>query len=271
LCAVKEGNYFHFSQAAYPLYPIIPTKYHHVLSELFIVLAGRENSQISSFNANAVAAFAICARAHEIFLALPTVKTKSALAYIMLFIEKWLAWEKSMKLFLFIISICAVQYPAEADHWGISLHFGSHSPNYNQWESQWHDNDWPGDHTGYPYYNYDTSYSYAPFHQGYWHHGYHENRNGWWWVIGNEWNYYHAPVYPYPTITPRIYIGEAPAPAPLPPPIIISPPIAAAPVIPRLPTEEDPTLYYCRSANSYFPNVHECRGGWELQQGKLAR
>ncbi|MGZ3713461.1 MAG: hypothetical protein ACXVBE_16975, partial [Bdellovibrionota bacterium] len=112
-----------------------------------------------------------------------------------------------------------------------------------------------------------------------WHHGYYEHRNGWW-VGNNDWNYYSVPA-PLPA-PPPVYIIERPVPAP--PPVIFpappyyslppsSPPIsiAPAPVTPHMPTEEDPTLFYCAYSNAYYPNVRSCPGGWELQSGKRAQ
>jgi len=37
---------------------------------------------------------------------------------------------------------------------------------------------------------------------GHWFHGPHEGRLGWWWIAGNAWYYYPAPVYPYPAYVP---------------------------------------------------------------------
>ena len=33
---------------------------------------------------------------------------------------------------------------------------------------------------------------------GGWFHGLHEGRDGWWWVVGPDFYFYPAPVYPYP-------------------------------------------------------------------------
>jgi len=41
---------------------------------------------------------------------------------------------------------------------------------------------------------------------GHWFRGPHEGRLGWWWIAGNAWYYYTAPVYPYPA-----YVPPAPA------------------------------------------------------------
>jgi hypothetical protein len=36
------------------------------------------------------------------------------------------------------------------------------------------------------------------WHRGRWMHARHGDRDGWWWVIGDAWYFYPAPVYPYP-------------------------------------------------------------------------
>jgi surface antigen len=44
---------------------------------------------------------------------------------------------------------------------------------------------------------------------GHWAHGWHEGRDGWWWVIGDSWHLYPAPVYPYPDIyTPPVFVAQ---------------------------------------------------------------
>jgi hypothetical protein len=121
---------------------------------------------------------------------------------------------------------------------------------------------------------------YSPWHSGYWHHGWHDGRAGWWWVNAGLWHLYTSPVYPYP---PQPYVVEVPLPAP--PPVIVPAPVpvpAMAPlppppppvqtaVIPHLPTSGDNTLFYCASSNAYFPYVPNCAEGWELKQGSPAR
>jgi len=36
------------------------------------------------------------------------------------------------------------------------------------------------------------------WHGGRWFHGEHLRRLGWWWLVGDSWYFYAAPVYPYP-------------------------------------------------------------------------
>jgi hypothetical protein len=36
------------------------------------------------------------------------------------------------------------------------------------------------------------------WHSGRWMHVRHNGRDGWWWVIGDAWYFYPAPIYPYP-------------------------------------------------------------------------
>ncbi|HEY6896058.1 MAG TPA: hypothetical protein VI279_02255 [Rhodocyclaceae bacterium] len=79
--------------------------------------------------------------------------------------------------------------------------------------------------------------------KGYWHHGHHSDRYGWWWVVGGTWYLYPEPIYPYPTPyyqPPPIYVPQAqPGPAP-------------APAV----------WYYCDSTQSYYPYVPSCAEGW---------
>ena len=51
---------------------------------------------------------------------------------------------------------------------------------------------------------------------GAWFHGPHGGRDGWWWVVGPDFYFYPAPVYPYPD--------------PYTPPVVaVAPPVAPAP------------------------------------------
>lgn len=110
---------------------------------------------------------------------------------------------------------------------------------------------------------------------GRWHHGHHHHRLGWWWIVNDSWHRYDEPVYPYPapSLTLEFSGGsDRPTPAPAPTPSV-SParPPAALPELPveaKLPTAEDPTVYYCASARAYYPAVPSCREGWEEQEGK---
>jgi len=82
--------------------------------------------------------------------------------------------------------------------------------------------DWGHDH--------DAHY----WHSGHWFRGGHLGRNGWWWVLGNEWYYYRAPVYPYPN--------------PYTPPAVVTVP--------------GNYWYYCRNPRGYYPYVPACAVAW---------
>jgi hypothetical protein len=75
---------------------------------------------------------------------------------------------------------------------------------------------------------------------GRWHHGWHDDHFGWWWIVGGLWYFYPQPVYPYPD--------------PYAPPVVVTqpPPAAASPQV----------WYYCDSARGYYPYVPSCPGGW---------
>ena len=68
--------------------------------------------------------------------------------------------------------------------------------------------------------------------QGAWHHGRHNGRFGWWWVIGPFWYFYDVPVYPYPD---SIYP----------------------------PDEIAGWWYWCEDYQEYYPYVTDCPSGWE--------
>ena len=66
---------------------------------------------------------------------------------------------------------------------------------------------------------------------GSWYHGRHDGRYGWWWLVGPDWYFYNAPVYPYPdSYTPP---GEAPG-----------------------------WWYWCEDFQEYYPYVTYCPSGW---------
>ena len=86
-------------------------------------------------------------------------------------------------------------------------------------------------------------HDYAVWRSGYWRHGRHGDRLGWWWVAGGVWYLYPEPVYPYPD--PYI------------PPVVVTQPV---------PQPEPPVAqfwYYCAASNSYYPYVSSCPGGWK--------
>lgn len=82
---------------------------------------------------------------------------------------------------------------------------------------------------------------------GHWHHGVHDGRLGWWWVVGSLWYFYPRPFYPYPD--------------PYTPPVVIIP--QTSPVVPG-PAPQAQNWYYCPSANGYYPYVPSCPEGWRM-------
>lgn len=80
---------------------------------------------------------------------------------------------------------------------------------------------------------------------GYWRHGRHLGRAGWWWVVGGVWYFYPAPVYPYPDP----YLPPAP-------PVVVAPPV-------QNPLPPAQYWYYCPDPEGYYPYVPQCRVPWE--------
>jgi hypothetical protein len=74
---------------------------------------------------------------------------------------------------------------------------------------------------------------------GRWFHGVHGERAGWWWIVGGDWYFYPAPVYPYPD--------------PLVPPVVVAP--APAPNVAY--------WYYCPNPAGYYPYVPSCPTPWQ--------
>lgn len=112
---------------------------------------------------------------------------------------------------------------AQEHHWG---HGGGH------WE---HDHGWgPAGH---------WSGGIGAWHGGAWHHGWHNGRFGWWWVVPGwaDWYYYNTPIYP----------GPDP---------YLPPGVGAGPT---------PYWYYCQNPPGYYPYVPQCYGPWQpvLPQG----
>jgi hypothetical protein len=70
------------------------------------------------------------------------------------------------------------------------------------------------------------------WHGGAWRHEFHGGRLGWWWVVGPDWYYYDAPIYPYPDsfAPPGEYYGW---------------------------------WYWCDAYQEYYPYVTYCPGGWQ--------
>ena len=83
--------------------------------------------------------------------------------------------------------------------------------------------------------------------QGRWVRDHHGGRFGWWWVAGGAWYLYPAPVYPYPYLYPGAL--DAPSVA------LVDPP---APAIQY--------WYFCEAAQTFYPYVANCPGGWVARQ-----
>jgi hypothetical protein len=66
---------------------------------------------------------------------------------------------------------------------------------------------------------------------GHWWHGPYGGRDGWWWIVGPDWYWYAAPVYPYPD--PYVPPGQAAG-----------------------------TWYWCDAYQQYYPYVGACPSGW---------
>lgn len=93
---------------------------------------------------------------------------------------------------------------------------------------------WHGDIRAFP------RHDFPRWRSGYWYHGSHGGRIGWWWVVGPSlWYYYPTPVYPYPD--PYV------------------PPVVADLNMPPPPQY----WYFCDSAKTYYPYVQSCPEGWK--------
>jgi len=108
-------------------------------------------------------------------------------------------------------------------------------------DRHWHGEDrhWHGDIARFHEHDWDL------WRGGRWAHEEHDRRFGWWWVAGDSWYFYPAPVYPYPDpYEPPVTVAAAPSAAP-----------PAAPV--------PNSWYYCEGAKGYYPYVQTCPGGWK--------
>jgi len=95
---------------------------------------------------------------------------------------------------------------------------------------------WHGDIHSFHEHDYDH------WREGHWFQGFHEGRTGWWWMVGDFWYFYPAPVYPYPDpYTPPGVVAEA------------TPPSVGSPAY----------VYYCANPAGYYPYVPECFGPWQ--------
>lgn len=84
---------------------------------------------------------------------------------------------------------------------------------------------------------------------GYWHHGWHDGRWGWWWLVGGIWYYYAAPIYPYPNpyLPGTVIVTTNQNDATPPPPT-------------QAPTQY---WYHCDSPEGYYPYISQCSTGWK--------
>jgi hypothetical protein len=122
-------------------------------------------------------------------------------------------------------------------------------PNVSQ--AEWHS------YTGLEF-RFHRPVDYHNWHRGGWHHGWHDNRLGWWWVVAGSWYFFNRPVYPYPSAdVPPVIIEQEPE------VMVVSPPVTVpAYVPPPAPVASVQTWYYCKSTNSYYPYVSSCGEGW---------
>ena len=83
--------------------------------------------------------------------------------------------------------------------------------------------------------------------EGGWHNGWHDHREGWWWVTGGLWYPYPTAIYPYPEpyLPPVSYTVVQPAP---PAPVVVQP--------------QPSVWYYCDRPAGYYPYIPSCPGGW---------
>jgi hypothetical protein len=63
----------------------------------------------------------------------------------------------------------------------------------------------------------------------------HDGRLAWWWVVGSEWYFYPAPIYPYPS--PYV-------------PLVVAVPRTNA-------------WYWCSAPAGYYPYVAQCSMPWQ--------
>ena len=76
-----------------------------------------------------------------------------------------------------------------------------------------------------------------PWRSGRWHHGWHDGRVGWWWIVGSLWTLYPERIHPDPE--------------PYPPAVVVE----VAP--------DGQYWYYCPSPAGYYPEVPVCDFPWE--------
>lgn len=89
-------------------------------------------------------------------------------------------------------------------------------------------------------------HDWATWRGGHWTHDWHDGRFGWWWLAGDIWYFYPAPIYPYPSPwEPPADVVMAPG----------APTAEPAPPATRV-------WYYCDASQNYYPYVASCPAGW---------
>jgi hypothetical protein len=118
---------------------------------------------------------------------------------------------------LVLASACAwmLAAPAMAQHAGPGGHWGGGG-------GAWHGHPGYGD-----IHHFDRGY----WNGGHWWHGNYGDRFGWWWIVGPNWYWYPAPIYPYPE-----------------------------PFLP--PGAVTGWWYWCDAYQQYYPYVGACPSGW---------
>ncbi|MGB9152053.1 MAG: hypothetical protein WCD70_03090 [Alphaproteobacteria bacterium] len=97
--------------------------------------------------------------------------------------------------------------------------------------------EWHGRGDGYGFHDHGDHWR-----AGRWFNGFHDGRNGWWWIVDGAWYFYPAPVYPYPD--------------PYTPPTVVIETVPGAP-------SGAQTYYYCASPAGYYPSVPQCTVAWQ--------
>jgi hypothetical protein len=80
-------------------------------------------------------------------------------------------------------------------------------------------------------------YDFVRWRGGHWVQARRDGRVGWWWVVGPQWYFYPAPIYPYPDPYVPPAVAGAPAPGAV-------------------------TYYYCDNPQGYYPYVQACPTPW---------
>jgi hypothetical protein len=132
-----------------------------------------------------------------------------------------------------LLLACGATLPGLAAEWGKRVEPGSPG---EHGERQ-HAEAWGGDIRHFRARDLDR------WQSGHWSHEPHENRDGWWWIVGTTWYWYPQPIYPYPD-------PYLPAPA--------------AAIMPQHSGGASPEYwYYCADPAGYYPYVPQCDVNWQ--------